>query len=99
MDRTLAPALHDVIASVYQQARIRMQAVSSADNVLGHLQLVQEGFGFARRLEGWQLLAARARLRRSRPSVAVERERRRTSHEAAQKVLAAPAPDRYTPAT
>jgi DNA-binding transcriptional LysR family regulator len=47
MDRALAPALHDVIASVYQQARIRMQAVSSADNVLGHLQLVQEGLGFA----------------------------------------------------
>jgi DNA-binding transcriptional LysR family regulator len=47
MDRALAPALHDVIASLYQQARIRMQAVSSADNVLGHLQLVQEGFGFA----------------------------------------------------
>jgi DNA-binding transcriptional LysR family regulator len=47
MDRALAPALHDVIASVYQQARIRMQAVSSADNVLGHLKLVQEGFGFA----------------------------------------------------
>ena len=32
---------------LYRQARIRMQAVSSADNVLGHLQLVQEGFGFA----------------------------------------------------
>jgi len=47
MDRGLAPALHDAIASLYRQARIRMQAVSSADNVLGHLQLVQEGFGFA----------------------------------------------------
>jgi DNA-binding transcriptional LysR family regulator len=47
MDRALAPALHDEIASLYRQARIRMQAVSSADNVLGHLQLVQEGFGFA----------------------------------------------------
>jgi DNA-binding transcriptional LysR family regulator len=47
MDRALAPALHDVIASLYQRARIRMQAVSSADNVLGHLQLVQEGLGFA----------------------------------------------------
>jgi LysR family hca operon transcriptional activator len=47
MERALAPALHDAIASVYRQARIRMQAVSSADNVLGHLQLVQEGLGFA----------------------------------------------------
>jgi DNA-binding transcriptional LysR family regulator len=47
MDRALAPALHDAIAAFYRQARIRMQAVSSADNVLGHLQLVQEGLGFA----------------------------------------------------
>jgi LysR family hca operon transcriptional activator len=47
MDRALAPALHDAIAALYGQARIRMQAVSSADNVLGHLQLVQEGLGFA----------------------------------------------------
>jgi LysR family transcriptional regulator, hca operon transcriptional activator len=46
-DRSLAPALYDAIASVYRQARIRMHAVSSADNVLGHLQLVQEGLGFA----------------------------------------------------
>jgi hypothetical protein len=29
------------------QAHIRMHAVSTADNVLGHLQLVQEGLGFA----------------------------------------------------
>ena len=47
MDRTLAPVLHDAIAALYRQARIRLQAVSSADNVLGHLQLVQEGLGFA----------------------------------------------------
>jgi LysR family hca operon transcriptional activator len=47
MERALAPALHDAIASLYRQAHIRMQAVSSADNVLGHLQLVQEGLGFA----------------------------------------------------
>jgi LysR family hca operon transcriptional activator len=47
MDRSLAPALHDAIAALYRQARIRMHAVSSADNVLGHLQLVQEGLGFA----------------------------------------------------
>jgi LysR family transcriptional regulator, hca operon transcriptional activator len=47
MERALAPALHDAIATLYGQARIRMQAVSSADNVLGHLQLVQEGLGFA----------------------------------------------------
>jgi LysR family hca operon transcriptional activator len=47
MDRSLAPALCDAIAALYRQARIRMHAVSSADNVLGHLQLVQEGLGFA----------------------------------------------------
>jgi LysR family hca operon transcriptional activator len=47
MDRSLAPALHDAIALLYRQAHIRMQVVSRADNVLGHLQLVQEGLGFA----------------------------------------------------
>jgi DNA-binding transcriptional LysR family regulator len=47
MDRSLAPALHDAIALLYRQAHIRMHAVSQADNVLGHLQLVQEGLGFA----------------------------------------------------
>ena len=47
MERALAPALHDAIAALYRKSRIRMQAVSSADNVLGHLQLVQEGLGFA----------------------------------------------------
>jgi len=47
MERALAPALHDAIAALYRQAQLRMQAVSSADNVLGHLQLVQEGLGFA----------------------------------------------------
>ena len=47
MDRSLAPALHDAIALLYRQAHIRMHVVSRADNVLGHLQLVQEGLGFA----------------------------------------------------
>jgi LysR family transcriptional regulator, hca operon transcriptional activator len=47
MDRSLAPALHDAIASLYRQAHIRMHVVTRADNVLGHLQLVQEGLGFA----------------------------------------------------
>jgi LysR family transcriptional regulator, hca operon transcriptional activator len=47
IERALAPALHDAIAALYRQARIRMQAVSSADNVFGHLQLVREGLGFA----------------------------------------------------
>ena len=47
MDRSLSPALHDAISTLYRQARIRMHAVSSADNVLGHLRLVQEGLGFA----------------------------------------------------
>ena len=47
LEPSLSPALHDAIASLYRQAHIRMHAVSSADNVLGHLQLVQEGLGFA----------------------------------------------------
>jgi LysR family hca operon transcriptional activator len=47
MDRSLSPALYDAIATLYRQARIRMHAVSTADNVLGHLRLVQEGLGFA----------------------------------------------------
>lgn len=47
MERSLSPALHDATAALYREARIRMHAVSSADNVLGHLQLVQEGLGFA----------------------------------------------------
>lgn len=47
MARAMSPALHDATATLYREARIRMHAVSSADNVLGHLQLVQEGLGFA----------------------------------------------------
>jgi LysR family transcriptional regulator, hca operon transcriptional activator len=47
MERAMSPALHDATAMLYREARIRMHAVSSADNVLGHLQLVQEGLGFA----------------------------------------------------
>jgi LysR family hca operon transcriptional activator len=47
MDRSLSPALYDAIAALYHQAHIRMHAVSSADNILGHLRMVQEGLGFA----------------------------------------------------
>lgn len=47
MERSMSPALHDATATLYREARIRMHAVSNADNVLGHLQLVQEGLGFA----------------------------------------------------
>src|SRR5690606_13788341 len=47
MERSLAPALYDAAAKLYREARIRMHAVTSADNLLGHLQLVQEGVGFA----------------------------------------------------
>ena len=47
MDRSLSPGLYDAIAALYRQAHIRMHAVSSADNVLGHLRLVQEGLGYA----------------------------------------------------
>jgi LysR family transcriptional regulator, hca operon transcriptional activator len=46
MERRLSPALHDAAASLYREAKIRMHAISSADNVLGHLQLVQAGLGF-----------------------------------------------------
>jgi DNA-binding transcriptional LysR family regulator len=47
MERRLSPALHDAAVDLYREARIRMHAVSKADNVLGHLKLVQEGLGFA----------------------------------------------------
>jgi DNA-binding transcriptional LysR family regulator len=47
MERSLSPALHDAAAKLYREAKIRMHAVSRADNVLGNLQLVQEGLGFA----------------------------------------------------
>jgi LysR family hca operon transcriptional activator len=47
MERRLSPALHDAAASLYREAKIRMHTVSRADNVLGHLKLVQEGLGFA----------------------------------------------------
>ncbi|HUQ51159.1 MAG TPA: LysR substrate-binding domain-containing protein [Gammaproteobacteria bacterium] len=47
MERKLSPPLHDAAADLYREARIRMHAVSKADNVLGHLKLVQEGLGFA----------------------------------------------------
>jgi len=47
MERKLSPPLHDAAASLYREAKIRMHAVSRADNVLGHLKLVQEGLGFA----------------------------------------------------
>jgi DNA-binding transcriptional LysR family regulator len=47
IERSLSPPLYDAVATLYREARIRMHAVSSADNVLGHLQLVQEGHGFA----------------------------------------------------
>lgn len=47
MERRLSPALHDAAVDLYREARIRMHAVSRADNVLGHLKLVQEGLGFA----------------------------------------------------
>ncbi|MDX1563293.1 MAG: LysR substrate-binding domain-containing protein, partial [Gammaproteobacteria bacterium] len=35
MERSMSPALHDATAALYREARIRMHAVSSADNVLG----------------------------------------------------------------
>jgi LysR family hca operon transcriptional activator len=47
MTRTLAPALFDAVSAFYQQARIRVHPVHDADNVLGHLNMVQAGLGFA----------------------------------------------------
>jgi len=47
MDRAQAPALHDAVANFYREARIRTHAVDGADNVLGHLSMVQAGLGFA----------------------------------------------------
>ena len=43
MERRLSPALHDAAANLYREARIRMHAVSRADNVLGHLKLGRRG--------------------------------------------------------
>jgi LysR family transcriptional regulator, hca operon transcriptional activator len=45
--RSLSPMLHDAVASLYTQAGISPLAASSADNVLGLLQQVQQGMGFA----------------------------------------------------
>jgi LysR family transcriptional regulator, hca operon transcriptional activator len=47
LPRLLSPPLYDAAAALYRQANIRVHPVSSADNVLGHLQMVQEGLGFA----------------------------------------------------
>lgn len=47
LERRFSPPLHNAAAELYRQARISMHAVFSADNVLGHLKLVQEGLGFA----------------------------------------------------
>ena len=47
LQRSLSPPLYDAADALYRQAKIRMHAVSRADNVLGHLQMVQEGLGFA----------------------------------------------------
>jgi LysR family hca operon transcriptional activator len=47
LERSASPPLHDAAVELYRQARIRIHAVCSADNVLSHLQMVQEGMGFA----------------------------------------------------
>jgi LysR family hca operon transcriptional activator len=47
MTRRFAPALHDVITAVAQQARLKVHPVERADNVHGHLAMVQAGLGFA----------------------------------------------------
>lgn len=47
MERVISPPLYDAVAALFRKARIRTHDVSSADNILGHLQLVREGLGFA----------------------------------------------------
>lgn len=42
-----APALHDAVAELYQRARVTVEPVQAADNVLGHLNMVAAGLGFA----------------------------------------------------
>lgn len=42
-----ASVLNDAVASLFCQAQCRLNVVARADNMLGGLQLVQEGFGFA----------------------------------------------------
>ncbi len=42
-----APALHDAVAGLYQSAGVTVQAVQSGDNVLGHLNMVAAGLGYA----------------------------------------------------
>jgi LysR family transcriptional regulator, hca operon transcriptional activator len=45
--RTASQAMHDAVAALAQAADVRMHAIRDADNSLGHLQMVQEGLGFA----------------------------------------------------
>jgi LysR family transcriptional regulator, hca operon transcriptional activator len=47
LERSQSPPLYDAAEAIYREAKIRMHVVSTADNVLGHLKLVQEGLGFA----------------------------------------------------
>lgn len=42
-----APALHQVTEAFYRIAEIRREVVGSADSLLGALQLIQEGLGYA----------------------------------------------------
>jgi LysR family hca operon transcriptional activator len=44
---SLSPVLHEAVASLYRQANITASAASTADNVLGLLQQVQQGLGYA----------------------------------------------------
>lgn len=47
MSRTAAPGLHDAVTEFYQQAKVTVQPIQRADNVLGHLTMVAAGLGFA----------------------------------------------------
>lgn len=45
--RSLSPVLHDAVESLYREAQVKPGTAVSADNILGLLQLVQQGAGFA----------------------------------------------------
>lgn len=45
--RHVAPWLHDAVASLFRPTRDQQHAVQEADHVLGHLNLVRAGVGFA----------------------------------------------------
>jgi LysR family hca operon transcriptional activator len=47
ISRPAAPALYDVVAAFYARVTGRVRTLQDADNVLGHLNMVRAGVGFA----------------------------------------------------